>query len=451
MNRFLTGVLDVRQEEAAPLAASTLFFFCVLTALMVLRPARDALGMRGSMDDIRWLFAGTAIATLGVNPAFGWLVSRFRRMTFIAATYGFFAVSLVGFYLLLTLAPQASGETSGMVFYVWFSVFNLFCTMVFWGLMADRFTLEQSRRLFGPIAVGGTLGAIAGPWLASLLARPLGTPALLLVSAGLLVLSIVAAWGVDHFSAVRPAMPLRDPESTPPSNVVGPAEEDPLAHEEEHEVIGGSPWQGVGEAFRSPYLLGISGYMLVLSVIATFLYFARLQVVAAAGENTDVRAQMLAQIDIITQVATLVLQLTATGPSLRWLGISRTLALLPALMVIGFVGLALHGTLAVLVILDVTFKAVQRAIMRPARETLFTTVSREDKYKSKAFTDTFVYRGGDLVGAWTEGLIGRLGMGLAGVAWVAVPLSAAWGILGVWLGHRQQADLQSRVPSAECD
>ncbi|MDQ3522341.1 MAG: MFS transporter, partial [Gemmatimonadota bacterium] len=182
----MTGILqrfvNVRRDEVAPILAAALFFFCVLTALMVLRPAREALGMQRGIEAIRWLFIGTAVVTLLVNPVFGWLVSRFRRLVFITATYLFFAVSLLVFYGLLVLSPQAVGETSGMVFYVWFSVFNLFSTMVFWGLMADRFSLEQSKRLFGAVAVGGTLGAIFGPWLASLLAQPLGTPSLLLVA-----------------------------------------------------------------------------------------------------------------------------------------------------------------------------------------------------------------------------------------------------------------------------
>lgn len=129
---------------------------------------------------------------------------------------------------------------------------------------------------------------------------------------------------------------------------------------------------------------------------------------------------------------------------MRRFGVSVTLALLPVMMTLGFLALAIVGSLAVLVALDVTFKAVQRAIMRPARETLFTIVSREDKYKSKAFTDTFVYRGGDVIGAWTEGVIGQISPGLVGIGAVAVPLSAAWVVLGIWLG-RQQA---SRVAAA---
>ena len=177
---------------------AALYLFCVLTSLQVLRPARDAIGMEGGLDSIRWLFIGTALVTLAVNPAFGWLVSRFRRLVFITATYTFFALSLVGFYALITLAPDAVGSVSGRVFYVWFSVFNLFSTMVFWALMADRYSLEQSRRLFGAIAVGGTVGAIVGPWLATQLARPLGAAALLLVSAVFLCLGVVAAWLVTR-------------------------------------------------------------------------------------------------------------------------------------------------------------------------------------------------------------------------------------------------------------
>ena len=150
--------------------------------------------MQRGIEAIRWLFIGTVLVTLLVNPVFGWLVSRFRRLVFITATYLFFAFGLVALLPAARAgARQPSARRTGQVFYVWFSVFNLFATMLFWALMADRFTLEQSKRLFGAIAVGGTLGAIFGPWLASQLAKPLGTPALLLVAAGFLVLALGAA------------------------------------------------------------------------------------------------------------------------------------------------------------------------------------------------------------------------------------------------------------------
>jgi len=385
---------------------------------MVVRPAREALGMQRGIEAIRWLFIGTVLVTLLVNPVFGLLVSRFRRLVFINATYLFFAFGLLAFYALLVLAPASIGERTGQVFYVWFSVFNLFATMLFWALMADRFSLEQSKRLFGAIAVGGTLGAIFGPWLASMLAKPLGTPALLLIAAGFLVLALGAArWLTKICTGVR-----QD------GNFL-----------EEQSVIGGSAWEGFRSVWLSPYLLAICAYVLILAVTVTFIYFTRLQMVAALGTDLDMRTATFARIDVITQAATLVLQALVTGHLMKRLGVSVTLALLPVTAALGFLGLALVGSLAALIAFEATFRAVQRGIMRPARETLFTVVPRADRYKSKAFIDTFVYRAGDVIGAQTEGLLGRLGMGLAALASFALPLAMVWMALGLWLGYAQRA------------
>jgi AAA family ATP:ADP antiporter len=422
MKTRLLSLFNIRRQELAPVLVAALFFFCVLTALMLLRPARDALGMERGIESVRWLFMGTAVVTLFANPLFSLLVSRYRRMQFISATYGFFAVSLLGFYALLLLAPTAVGQVSGQVFYVWFSVFNLFVTMLFWALMADRFSLDQGKRFFPLIAVGGTLGAIFGPWLASRLAEPMGTPFLLLVSVGFLGLAIALAWTVARLQPEAAA--AGDGVDAPP--VVN-----------ENAVIGGSAWQGLRAVLGSRYLLGIAGYVLVLSVMVTFIYFTRLQMVAALGEDLDLRTSWLARIDMYTQIATLALQAVLAGHLIRRLGMPLTLALLPLTAALGFIGLALMGSLAALIVFDAVFRAVQRAIMRPARETLFTVVSREDKYKAKAFIDTFVYRGGDVLGAQTEGVLTRLGMGLYALAGAAVPIAVAWAALGFWLGRRQ--------------
>ena len=430
LRRFFNGLLNIRREEVAPILVAAGFFFCVLTALMVLRPARDAIGMGRGLDEVRWLFIGTAVVTLGVNPMFGWLVSRFTRLVFITATYAFFALSLVGFYALITVAPAAVGEISGRVFYVWFSVFNLFSTMVFWALMADRFTPEQSKRLYGAIAVGGTLGAIFGPWLASVLVKPLGTAAMMLVSAGFLLAAIGAARVV---SWLQPGQSKELATETAAVN---------------RTVIGGNAWAGIGAVLRSRYLLGISAYVLLMSIMSTFLYFTRLSMVAALGDDIDLRATVFAQLDTITQVTTLLLQLVVTGHIMKRFGVSVALMLLPLTASLGFVGLAAAGSFAVLVLFQATFSAIQRAVARPARETLFTVVSREDKYKSKAVTDTFVYRGGDVIGAWTEGWLGSLGLALVGLASAVVPLAAAWALLGLWLGRRQGAMLSADGASA---
>ena len=429
MTRLLQRFFNVRPEEVPPILVAALFFFCVLTALQSLRPARDAIGMRGDLDDIKWLFIGTALVTLAVNPMFGWLVSRFNRLVFISATYAFFALSLVGFYALITVAPAAVGEISGRVFYVWFSVFNVFSTMVFWALMADRFTPEQSKRVYGAIAVGGTLGAIFGPWLTSVLVKPLGTAAMLLVSAGFLVAAIGAARVVAWLQ---------------PGSGKGHGAE---AASVNRTVIGGSAWAGIAAVLRSRYLLGIAAYVLLMTIMGTFLYLTRLAMVAALGEDIDMRTGVFAQLDTITQATTLLLQLVVTGHIMKRFGVSVALMLLPLTASLGFIGLAAAGSFAVLVIFQATFSAMQRAVARPARETLFTVVSREDKYKSKAVTDTFVYRGGDVIGAFSESGLRALGLALVGLASVAVPLAAVWALLGLWLGQRQA----SMRPSSDRD
>lgn len=427
----IAGLFNLRRGELAPVLVAGLFFFCILTALMLLRPARDALGMERGIESVRWLFIGTAVVTLLVNPVFGWLVSRFRRLHFISATYGFFALSLVGFWALLVFAPGAVGTRSGQVFFVWFSVFNLFVTMVFWALLADRFSSEQGKRLFALIAVGGTLGAIFGPWLASRLAEPLGTPALLLVAAGFLLLGTVLAWVLVGLAQASDAQN---------------AHADAANADEQR--IGGSAWAGLRAVFASPYLIGIAGYVLTMTVMATFVYFTRLQMVATAESDLDARTGLLANIDMWTQIAVLLLQLTLTGHIIRRFGLAFALALLPIANALGFIGLAIFGSFAALILLEALNKAVQRGLTRPAREALFTVISREDKYKAKAFIDTFVYRTGDVVGAQVEGALGRIGLALGGLVGVVIPLALAWAMLGIWLGRAQARKAAERMGSA---
>jgi ATP:ADP antiporter, AAA family len=427
MSTFLQRFTNIRRDELPELLASMAFFFCVLTALMVIRPAREALGMRSGLDTVRWLFVGTAVVTLAVNPVFGFLVSRFRRISFIGATYVFFAASLLVFWALLTFASDAAGEVSGRVFYVWFSVFNLFSTMVFWALMVDRFSLEQSKRLFGVIAVGGTLGAMFGPWLAWTYVEVLGTANLILIAVGFLMLAVVMAAVVARLQ----------PESLTELDPDDP-EAPPVVREEE--VIGGSAWEGFRAVVRSPYLLGICGFILIMAIMATFIYFTRLTMVAAMTADMDQQTGLFGQIDFWTQFATFLLQVLITGHIMKRVGVGIALALLPITVSLGFIGLAMTGTFTALILLEAAYRAMQRGITRPARETLFTVVAREDKYKAKAVTDTFVYRTGDVVGAWSDGLLARLGAGLVGMTTVVVPMAVAWAGLGFWLARKQRAE-----------
>jgi ATP:ADP antiporter, AAA family len=252
----------------------------------------------------------------------------------------------------------------------------------------------------------------------------IGTANLILIAAAFLGLAIAAAALVARLQPESLAEVDPDDPEAPP---VVP----------EEEVIGGSAWEGFRAVVRSRYLTGIATFVLVMAIMATFIYFTRLQMVAAMTEVEDQRTGLFGQIDFYTQVTTLVIQLLVTGHIMKRFGVAVALVLLPLTVALGFVGLAISGTFAAMIILEALYRAVQRGITRPARETLFTVVSREDKYKSKAVIDTFVYRTGDVAGAWTEGLLGRIGAGLVGLTALVVPLAAAWGLLAIWLGREQ--------------
>jgi ATP:ADP antiporter, AAA family len=416
--RLLRRLIDARPEEFKALAWSWLYIFSIFSAYYVIRPIRDEIGVAGGIENLPWLFTGTLLGMLAVNPPFAALVARLPRTRFIAITYRFFMANLVIFFLLLRVATPEQAIWVGRVFFIWTSVFNLFVVSVFWALMVDIFNAEQGKRLFGFISAGATLGGIMGSSLTAALARYIPPVYLLLGSALLLE---VAVFSVRRLSRLSEAL-TRDP-----------------AARGEKAVIGGGVLAGIARAFKSPYLLGIGIYMLLYSITSTFLYFEQAGIVARSFADRAARTEFFARIDLLVNILTLASQIFLTERILRALGVALTLTLLPALSAIAFGALAAAPTLAVLVAFQVLRRAGNFAFARPTREVLFTVVPREDKYKTKNFIDTAVYRTGDQVGAWSYALFSFLGLGLTAIAFAAVPLSLAWLVNGWWLGRKQEA------------
>jgi AAA family ATP:ADP antiporter len=354
---------------------------------------------------------------IAVNPPFAALVARLPRVRFIAFTYRFFIANLLLFALLLHTATNAQNIWLGRVFFIWASVFNLFVVSVFWAVMVDVFDTEQSKRLFGFIAAGATLGGIAGSSITASFATALPASYLLLVSALLLE---VAIFGVRRLSRLSQAL-----SRTP-------------AARSDEQPIGGSILSGITHTFKSPYLASVGVYILLFTITSTFLYFQQAEIARQAFPNRGARTAFFAQVDLSVNILTLGAQLFATAPVLRAIGVAFTLALLPTLSVVGFSGLALAPSMLVLVVYQVLRRAGNFAFARPTREVLFTVVAREDRYKAKSFLDTVVYRTGDQIGAWAYAGLGFLGVGIAGASAVAVPLSFVWLFNSFWLGRRQE-------------
>ena len=279
--------------------------------------------------------------------------------------------------------PESSQVWVGRAFFIWVSVFNLFAVSLFWAVMADVYQGEQSRRLYGVIAAGGSLGALVGGVATAGLVELIGAPALLLVSLAMLELALWCMFAIN----------ARVGAASPASGGGRQAGD---------EVIGGSAADGFRLALRSPYLLGICGYMFLYTIGSTFLYFLQAQVVDATIDGEAAQTAYFANVDIWVNGLTLVLQLFLTGRLMARIGVGLTLAALPLVSVIGFVGLGLYPVLAAVVVFTVARRVTNFALSRPAREALYVPLSRAEKYKAKNLIDTVVYRVGDQVGAWTN-------------------------------------------------
>ncbi len=406
------NLIPTQRGELKPALLSAAYFFFVLCSYYVLRPIRDEMGVAGGVDNLPWLFTGTLVVMLLANPLFAAVVARYPVRRFIPLTYRFFALNLVVFWAVLATVGDGAGVWVGRAFFVWLSVFNLFVVSVFWAFMADNWDTAQAKRLFGFIAVGGTLGAIAGAALTTFLVTAVGAVNLLLVSVVLLEAAVQCARRFRGTDAVATAAVHAAP-------------------------IGGGILAGIAHVSRSPYLLGICAYMLLYTVAATVLYFQQAEIAATHFDDRTTRTQFFAGIDLAVNTLTIIVQVFFTARVIQWFGVGATLAFLPALFLVGFVGLGLWPTVFVLVAFQVLRRAGNYALARPARETLYTVVSREDKYKAKSLIDTFVYRAGDQVGAWGYAALGWFGLGLTGIAFAAAPLAAVWIFVALWLGRVQ--------------
>ena len=440
MKRLLQKIVDVRANELRALGLAFVFNFVVLGSYYVVRPIRDDIAATGGIETLPWMYTGTLVTMLVANALFSAIVARMSRRRFIPIAYRFFMANLVIFYVLMHTLTSAQNVWVGRAFYVWVSVFNLFVVTLFWAFMTDVFNSEQAKRLFAFISVGGSIGAIVGPIITVTLVHKLGAANLILVTAAMLE---AAPWCVKFF----PTEFARDPERQPrnpveatsklapphPSTALRSARDDRTAEQ----PIGGGILAGITHVIRSPYLLGICGFVLLYTVTTTFSYFQQTEITGHQFQDRNARTAFFAQLDLVVNTLTLVLQLFITGHLMKRLGVGITLVTMPLLSMVGFLALGFAPTLGLLAVFQVARRATNFGFTRPAREVLFTVLRREDKYKAKSLIDTFVYRTGDQIGAWSYSGLRALGLQLTGISFVAVPLTALWCGLCFWLGKKQ--------------
>ena len=408
-------IVPVRVGETVPMLLATGYGFCILFSYYLLRPVRDEIGA-ADRGNLQLLWTAVFLVMLLAVPLYSAAVARLPRRRFIPLANRFFALNLIAFYAALVLLPEAARPWIDRVFYVWLSVFVLFVVAVFWSLVVDLFRDEQGQRLFGFIAVGASLGGVAGSASTAALATHLPVFLLLLLAVPPLEAAGWLARALDHRADLAPQ--TLNPEAGPP--------------------IGGTAFSGIGPVFRDRTLRNIALWILLMTFASTILYFVQSHLIGETIADRAARRALLARIDLAVNVFTIATQALFTAHILRRLGLGLTLAVLPAIAGLGFLALgSTAGAVALnaLLLVRVLYDTSRHALAKPAREVLFTHVGREDRYKAKAFIDAAVYRGGDLLSGWLYAGLAAIGLSAGGIALLAVPVALAWGMLGRRLGQ----------------
>ena len=420
LQRQLARLAKVEPRETGAVLASFFLFFFVLGSYFAVRPVRETIATLLGRERVADLWLYTALFSIAIVPIYGWLVARVRRGVLLPAIYGGVALILAG--IGSSLQIDEGNLRIGAFFYVWISVLNLMLVSVFWSFLLEMFDSEQAKRLFGFVAAGGTLGALIGPFTAGILVDRIGNAGVLYLGAAGFLGAIVCQrvllniWNRDGSGR-------EDSESTPRTD----------------HGLGGNPFAGISIVLRSPYLLGIALFVVLLSAVNTFLYFEQLRIVSDSFTDTKQRTEMFATIDFIVQSLTIVSQLFLTGRIASALGVRTLLTFVPVLMIFGFALLSVFNVFGMIATLLVVRRFGEYSFIRPGREMLWSRLDTETKYKAKSFVDVPVYRAADYVGAQAKTAIEAMGTTPAGAALIGSALAAIWAINGWLLGRRHDS------------
>jgi AAA family ATP:ADP antiporter len=419
LSRLIGLTVKTEPPEVRALLLAFVCNFVLLGSYYILRPLRDTMATVFGVGELQQLFTGTFLITLLCAPLFAWGASKLKLSQLVPGIFWLLIVNLLVFYALFHFAPHNRWVAAS--YFWWFSVVNLFLISIFWTLMADVFSAAQATRLFAFIAAGGSLGAIAGPLITTSLVGRVGVGGLLLAAAGgfLIVILLLRA-------LMREKARLRAIDTD--------AQQTTLDHS-----LPGNPLRGFALLLSSSYLMKQAAFMLLMTWIATVVYFLQTDLIARAFGGVESRTIAFADVDLFVNICSAVILIFGLSRALQRYGVTASLVLSPILMVGMCLGLLAAPTLFMVQSTRALQRISQYAIARPSREVLFTVVDQQSKYKAKNVIDTVVYRLGDLTAAWMQAGLRAAGAGLLGVVALGVSVSVAWGLVAIAMGRHFEA------------
>jgi AAA family ATP:ADP antiporter len=413
---LISELLGVEKHEYVAVAWSAAFFFCILSSYYIIRPVRETMAVGSGTNTIPILFTSVFLVMMIATTVFGWIASRYPRRIFLPWLYAFFVTNILAFWIVFSRLVSDGDDHVwlGRIFFVWLGVFNAFVVTVFWSFMADIYTREQGRRLFGMITAAGSLGAFLGSASTSAIVLIIGFHNLFLPSAVLLSVSLLCISRLGRW--------------------IASSDSDELSEElKDDEALGGSPLSGITHAFSAKYFIAIMAISVLASLLGNALYVFGIDLVREAIPTEDERTRFFSNLNVASTAIAAFVQLLVVKSVVRRFGVGRAIAILPALWAVGFLILAFDPVLAVAAVFTFLARGLGFGFSKPTNHMLYSVVTPEEKYKVKNFIDTAIFRFGDSVASWL--VIALMGLGIVGVSLLMVPFAIVAGLLAVWLGR----------------
>ena len=411
----ITFFPKVNKTEVFILLKAFLFFFFVLASWYALRPVRNELAVQGGIYNLPWLLIGVMIAMLLVNPIYSWLISRINQSKLIIYIYSFFIFNLCLFLALWTFTGDEGRVWTGRAFYIWANVFSFFVVSIFWVVMINFFNHTDSKRFFGIISAGGSMGAFFGSTVARYFSTEIcgNTSISDLGPMSLIVFSVISLSCAIFFStSFKPKG--KGIDNTP--------------------EIGGSSLDAFQNILKDPLIRNLGFYVILFTLLMTTSWMISLGIVQDWSQDPCERTAFFARIEQIVTPLTLVMQLFLASYILRKIGSLAVLSIYGLLFTIAFIAYAFYPTISTVMMVVISLRIFEYGLNKPTREAIYTKLNQQDRYKSTVFIDTFLARSGDVIGGWfVRGLVGA-GIAILSVTWAALPFAMLISFMGYKIG-----------------
>ena len=406
MERNLISFLPrIEKNEKIILLRAFLFFFFVLASWYALRPVRNELAVQGGIYNLPWLLMGVMLAMLIINPIYSWLVSRINQNRLILYIYSFFIINLILFLILWTFAGDEGRIWTGRAFYIWANVYSFFVVSIFWVTMINFFSHTDSKKFFGIISAGGSLGAFFGSTVARYFSTEIcgNTSISDLGPMSLIIFSIFSLLFAIYFSRTfKPRI---------------------VDHENSSQELGGSSFEAIQNIIKNPAIRNIGLYVILFTMLMTTSWMISLGIVQEWSQDPCERTGFFARIEQIVTPLTLLMQLFLASYILRRVGSLTVLSIYGVLFAIAFMAYAFYPTITTVMMVVISLRIFEYGLNKPTRESIYTKLKQQDRYKSTVFIDTFLARSGDVIGGWfVRGLVGT-GIAVLSVTWAALPFA----------------------------